>query len=302
MDVKAPIKAIDSWQQRHKVTAVAFAVVKKFGEDQAGNLAALVAYFAFFSLFPLLLVFVTILSFVLSGDHAAFDSVRNSVLGQFPVIGDSLRSNRLHGNAGGLIIGIVLSLWAGLAVTKAAGNALDVVWGVPRKDRPGFLASKLRGVILLVVLGAMFIVASGASGVVTGGLGGPALRIAGYLVSLALNYALFMVSFQILSSQRRPWREHTPGALLAAIFWTILQTLGGLYINHTKNSSPASGTFALVLGVLAWLYLGAQLTLYAVELNTVLAKQAWPRSLLSGPAETVEAAEETREPAHRDAA
>jgi len=302
MDVKAPLKAVDAWQQEHKVPAVAFAVVKKFGEDQAGNLAALVAYYAFFSLFPLLLVFVTILSFVLSGDQSAFDSVRNSVLGQFPVIGDSLKSNRLHGNAGGLIIGLVLALWAGLGVTKAAGNALDVVWGVPRKERPGFLASKLRGVILLFVLGGMFVVASGASGAVTGGLGGPLLKVAGYIVSLALNFALFMVSFQILSSERRPWKEQVPGALLAAIFWTILQTLGGLYINHTKNSSPASGTFALVLGVLAWLHLGAQLTIYSVELNTVLATKAWPRSLFSEPKETVEGAEEAQSPARRDAA
>jgi len=302
MDVKAPLKAVDSWQQEHKVTAVLFAVVKKFGEDQAGNLAALVAYFAFFSLFPLLLVFVTILSFVLSGDSSAFHSVSNSVLGQFQVIGDSLKSNRLHGNAGGLIIGILLSLWAGLGVTKAASNALDVVWGVPRKERPGFVASKLRGVLVLVTLGAMFVVATGASGVVTKGLSGPALRVAGYIVSILLNYALFLVSFQILSSERRPWRDHIPGAFLAAVFWTILQTVGTLYIAHTKNSSPASGTFAVVLGVLAWLYLGAQLTLYSVELNTVLATKAWPRSLLSEPKETVEGAEEAQQPAQRDAA
>jgi len=283
MDFLAPVKRFDRYQQQHRVPAVAIAVVKKFGEDKAGNLAALVAYWAFFSVFPLLLVFTTILALVLSGDQSALHSVENSVLGKFPVIGTSLKQKQLHGNAGGLAIGLVLALWAGLGVTTAASNAIDVVWGVPQKERPGFLAGKLRGVILLVSLGALFIIATAASGAVTGGLGGPAVKVAGYLVSLLLNFALFMIAFQILCSERQSWRELVPGALLAAIFWLILQTLGGLFIRHTKNSSPANGTFALVIGVLAWLHLGAQLTLYSAELNTVLAGKLWPRSLFSEP-------------------
>ena len=281
MDVKAPLKKIDNWQQSHKFTAVAYGVVKKFGEDKAGNLAALVAYWAFFSLFPLLLAFTTILALVLSGDKSALHSVETSVLGQFPVIGPSLQGRTLHGNAAGLIIGLALAIFAGLGVTTAAGHAMDVVWGVPEKERPGFVAAKLRGVVLLFCLGGLFIVATAVSGAVTGGLGGAFLQVVGYILSLLLNFALFMIGFQVLCSEQRSWRELVPGSILAAIFWLILQVFGGLYIDHTKNSSPANGTFALVIGVLAWLYLGAQLTLYAAELNTVLAKNAWPRSILN---------------------
>ena len=281
MDAKAPLKAIDNWQQSHKITAVAYGVVKKFGEDRAGNLAALVAYWAFFSLFPLLLAFTTILALVLSGDESALHSVENSVLGQFPVIGPSLQGRALHGNAAGLIIGIALAILAGLGVTTAAGHAMDVVWGVPDRERPGFLAAKLRGVVLLFALGGLFIVATAVSGAVTGGLGGVLLQVAGYILSLLLNFGLFMIGFRVLCSEERSWRELVPGSILAAIFWLILQVFGGLYINHTRHSSPANGTFALVIGVLAWLYLGAQLTLYAAELNTVLAKNAWPRSILN---------------------
>ena len=295
MDLKARAQAFDRFQQRHRVPAVAVAVVKKFDDDQAGNLSALVAYYAFFSLFPLLLVFTTILGYVLAGDHSAYESVKNSVLGKFPVIGDSLSTNRLSGNAAGLVIGLALALWAGLGVTRAAANALDQVWGVPRTERPGFVGSRVRGLILLVALGAMFVVASAASGLVTGGLGGPALQVAGYIISLALNFALFLVAFQILSCQMHRWSEIVPGALLSAIFWTILQTIGAVFINHTRNSSPANGAFALVIGVLAWLHLGSLLTTYSIELNSVLAKRAWPRSLFSE-------AEESSQPAQRNAA
>jgi YihY family inner membrane protein len=295
MDLKAPAHALDRFQQRHRVPAVVAAVIKKFSDDQAGNLASLVAYSDLFSVFPLLLVFTTILGYVLSGDQSAYTSVENSVLGKFPVIGDSLSTNRLSGHAAGLIIGLALALWAGLGVTRAAANALDQAWGVPRRDRPGFVGSRLRGLILLASLGAMFIVASAASGVVTGGLGGPALQVAGYILSLALNFGLFLVAFQVLSCQMHRWLDLVPGALLSAIFWTILQTIGAVYINHIKDSSPAAGAFAVVIGVLAWLHLGSQLTMYSIELNTVLAKRAWPCSLFSE-------AEELPEPAQRDAA
>jgi membrane protein len=295
MDLQARAQAFDRFQQRHRVPAVVVAVIKKFDDDQAGNLSALVAYYAFFSLFPLLLVFTTILGYILAGDQSAYESVKDSVLGKFPVIGDSLSTNRLSGNAAGLVIGLALALWAGLGVTRAAANALDQVWGVPRTERPGFVGSRVRGLILLVALGAMFVVASAASGLVTGGLGGPALQVAGYIISLALNFALFLVAFQILSCEMHRWSELVPGALLSAIFWTILQTVGAVFINHTRNSSPANGAFALVIGVLAWLHLGSLLTTYSIELNSVLAKRAWPRSLFSKP-------EESSEPAQQDAA
>ena len=256
------------------------AVVKKFGEDQAGNLAALVAYYAFFSLFPLLLVSTTILGFVLSGDPSALPAVRHSVLGQFPVIGDSLKGRHLSGNVAGLAIGIVLSLLAGLGVTQAMAQALDRVWGVPRQERANFLASRLRGLAMLVAIGAVFVIASGASGAVSGGLGGPALKVSGIVFAVVVNFALFMISFQALSSIRLSWNELVPGAALAAVLWTVLQSVGGVYIDQIKNSGRY-GTFALVIGVLAWIHLGAQMTLYSVELNSVLSRRLWPRSLFS---------------------
>ena len=285
MDLMRPIRGFDRFQQRHRTLAVPIAVIKKFGDDQAGGLAALVAYYAFFSLFPLLLVFLTVLGFVLQGDPSAQESIRKSVLGQFPIVGQKLNVSTLHGSTIALIIGLATSLFAGLGVTQAARNALDRVWAVPYKQRPNFIQAKLAGLMLLVSLGALFIVATLASGLVTGGLGKTFLvRIAGIVISLLLNFGLFFASFRLMTSRDVTTRELRGGVLVAGIMWTILQALGGYYIGHVlKGSHGAYAQFGFVIALLVWLHLGAQLTLYAAEINVVLTRRLWPRSLFGPP-------------------
>jgi inner membrane protein YhjD len=282
MDLLAPVRAFDRQQQRRAWLAIPFAVIKKYSDDKSGNLAALIAYYAFFSLFPLLLVFVTILGFVLHGDAHAQQSVENSVLGQFPIIGSRIKNHSLHGSTPVLVLGVLASLWAGLGVTNAAHQAFDRVWAVPLKDRPDFFMTRLRGLLLLLVLGSLSVVASLASGLVSGGLGGVALKIVGIAVSLALNLVLFLAAFRFLTSATVATRCLLTGAVVAAVFWEILQIVGGIYIGHViKGASATGGLFALVLGLLAWLHLAATATLYAAEINVVLQRHLWPRSLFS---------------------
>jgi membrane protein len=285
MDAISPVRRFDRFQQRHRTLAVPIAVLKKFGDDQAGSLAALVAYYAFFSLFPLLLVFLTLLGFVLQGDQSAQESIRQSVLGQFPIVGQKLDVETLHGSTIALVVGLVTSLWAGLGVTSAARNALDRVWAVPIKQRPNFIQSKLRGVLLLFSLGAMFIVATLASGLVTGGLGNTvAVEVVGIVFSLLLNIGLFFASFRLMTTRDVTTSELRGGAILAGTMWTILQALGGYYIGHVlKGAHGAYAQFGFVIGLIVWLHLGAQMTLYAAEVNVVLTRRLWPRSLFGPP-------------------
>ncbi len=286
MDLLGPVRRFDAFQQRKKGLALPVAVFKKFGDDQAGNLAALVAYYAFFSIFPLLLVMTTVLGFVLQNNSSAERSVEQSVLGQLPVIGSSIKLHALGGSVPALVIGLVTSLLGGLGVTNAAQNALDRVWAVPFKDRPNFLTSRLRGLGLLVLLGVLFLISTAASGLVSGGLGGSLAMVAGYLVSLLVNLALFFAAFRFMTAKSVTTRELGPGAIVAAVLWTILQSVGGYYIDHVvKSSTDTYGTFALVVGLLVWLHLGAQLTLYAAEINVVLKRRLWPRSLFGPPDE-----------------
>jgi membrane protein len=284
MDFLRPVRGFDGIQQKHRWLAVPIAVVKKFGDDRAGSLAALVAYYAFFSMFPLLLVFVTVLGFVLQGDPAAQKSVEDSVLGQFPIIGDQIHVHALRGETIALAIGLLTSLWAGLGVTQAAQNAFDQVWAVPFKHRPGFVQAKLRGIALLVSLGLLFLVTTIATGLVTGGLGGPALKVAGIALSLLLNFGLFFAAFRLMTSRTIPTRDLWTGVIVAGVFWEILQVVGGYYIGHVlKNTSSTYAQFGLVIALLIWLHLGAQVTLYAAEINTVITRKLWPRSLFGPP-------------------
>jgi membrane protein len=284
MDLLRPIRKFDHFQQKHTALAVPAATLKKFQDDNAANYAVVVAFYAFYAVFPLLLVFVTVLGFVLSGDHSALVSVRDSVLGRFPVIGDALEHDQLKGSALALVAGILLSLLSSLGVTSAATHALDHVWDIPQHERHNFFQKKLRGLLLVLGLGTLFVVASAASGLVGGGLGGPELLVFGIVVSIPLNLGLFLASFRFLCSDAPGWRDQLPGAIAAAILWELLQLLGGVYIGHITHSRSPYGTFALVLGVLTWLHLGAQMTVYCAELNTVLAKRAWPRALFDDPA------------------
>jgi YihY family inner membrane protein len=291
MDLLRPIRAFDRKQQRHRWLAIPLAVVKKFSDDGAGALAALLAYYAFFSLFPLLLVFVTVLGYVFQGDKSFERTIENSVLAHFPIIGTSIRSHRFTGEVAAVVIGGLASLWAGLGVTQAAQNAFDRIWAVPFKARPDFLRKRIRGLVLLGVLGTLFIVSSAMSGLVSGGLGSLGIKTGGIGVSLLLNLALFAATFRLLTTGGVPVRSIWIGALIGGIFWEILQVGGGLYVNHViRHASNTYGVFATVLGLLAWLHVGALGTLYAAEINVVLVRRLWPRSLFGAPSEPADEA------------
>lgn len=277
--MKKRLRAFDAFQQRHVALALPLAVVKKYGDDRGGNLAALIAYRAFFSLFPLLLLMTTVLGYLLADDPELRRSVVDSTLSQFPVIGEQLKVSSLQGSGVALAVGIAGTLWAGFGVVLASEEAMDKAWEVPDAGRPGFLASRLRALGLLALLGAAMIASTVASGAVAGGAGGLA-TIAGLVVSVVLNFVVFIAVFHLLASVQMPIRASFPGALLAAVCWTALQLIGGWFVSHEiRNATPVYGTFALVIGLLAWIQLGAMLTVFAAELNVVRARKLWPRSL-----------------------
>jgi membrane protein len=281
MDIQGTMRRFDNYQQSRKWLALPMAVIKKSSDDQGGNLAALLAWFGFFSLFPLLLVFATVVGYALSGDPSARASVEHSVISQFPAVGSTLRLNSISGSAAALVIGLLTSLYAGLGVTNAAQNALDTVWAVPFKNRPNFITSRLRGLGLLGLLGVLFIVSTIASGAVSAGFGGALAKIAGYLVSLIVNFGLFFSAYRLMTTPSIPSADLIRGSMVAAVLWTILQSVGGLYLKHAAGG--AYGAFAVVLPLLIWLRLGAQVFLYCAEVNVVVSRRLWPRSFFGPP-------------------
>ncbi len=284
MNINECLHALDRRQQQSPRISFLAAVIKKFGDDQAGQLAALIAYYGFVSLFPLLLVLVTILGFILQGNPGEQKQILDGALGQFPIVSDQLKLHSLTGSGIGLTIGVLGSLLAGMGITGATQNAFNRIWSVPFKDRPNFISAHLRGLGMLAVLGTLSIISTTVAGFVGSSSHAAPDVIAGILLAFALNLALFMTAFKLLTAVDVGWRELLPGVIVASLFWQLLQHLGGYYIDHElKHTGPLYGTFALVLGLLAWLYLGAQLTIFAAEINVVRTRKLWPRSFFSDP-------------------
>jgi len=152
------LRGVDAIQQRHRVLAIAFAVVRKYGQDNASSWALLVAYYGFASLVPLLLVAVTIASIVFAHHPRLVHDVAHSAVAQIPVVGSQFASQvRVHALAAhsvvGLVVGILGLLWGAQGVASAAQGALATVWNVPYVERPGLWPRTLRNLGILAVIG-----------------------------------------------------------------------------------------------------------------------------------------------------
>ena len=253
---------------------------KKFSADRGGNLAALVAFYGFFSIFPLLLVLVSVLGFVLADDPGLQRDVLDSSLASFPVIGDQIRRNigSLGGSTIGIVIGFLTALWAGLGVVRSVEQGMDAVWEVPRHEEAPFVARTLRALGFVVLLGAGVLVSTFASGIVSDLGIGWAGSVGALVLPFALSFGVALVAFKMLTSASVTWRDAVPGALIAGFAWTVLQSIGGLLVrNQIQQSSSTYGTFALVIGLLFWMLLIGRITLYAAEVNVVRTRKLWPR-------------------------
>jgi membrane protein len=284
VDLAPVLRRIDAYQRRHPWLAFPVAVQKKFGDDEGGDLCAMLTYYGFISLFPLLLVFFTVLGFVLADNPSLQQDIRTSALANVPIIGDQIARNvtSVQGSGVALVLGLLGTLWGGLGIANASQDAFNRVWGVPRAKRPGFLPRVLRDLALLGSIGVAIVattVLGSAAGFASGNIG---WRVAAALVSFALDMALFLFAFRLLTARELPWAVFLPGAALAAVGWEVLHLVGGVYTSHVLNGmSQTYGMFAIVLGALVWIFLQVRVVVYAAEVNVVRREHLWPRSLVS---------------------
>jgi YihY family inner membrane protein len=279
------LRAIDRFQQRHSVLGFPFGVLKKYGDDQGGKKAALLAHYGFLSLFPLLLVFLTLLGYALANDQELQQAVIDTLARQFPVLGSQIEKSisTIKGSGVALAVGILGTLWGGLGITQSFQDAMNDIWNVPRRQRPNFWWRLARGLAALLLVAGELVAATVLAqlGIAGPGLLGRADLLGG---SFLLNLLLLLVMFQVLTGTRLRWRWLLPGAAVGALGWSVLQTVGVQVANQQlERANLLYGVFAVVLVLLGWLYLSTQLVLYAAEVNVVLARRLWPRSLLQPP-------------------
>jgi membrane protein len=294
--VSRRIEALDVYQRRHSRLGFPIAVLYKFFDDQGGYLAALITYYGFLSLFPLLLLTVTILGFLLQGDPHLQAQLLNSTLAKFPIIGPQLRANvHAHGGSGvGLAVGVLVALYGSIGAAQATQNVFNRAWAVPRSRRPNPLKSRMRSLLLLVVLGGGVLLTTALStlGTSSGALGATisgGVRALLFVLAFLVNIAVVMLVFRVLTAPEIATRSLRLGAIVAGVALQILQILGAYYLAHyLKGASESYGAFGLVLGLIAWIYLVALVTVLAVEIDVVAERQLWPRALLTPFSDDVE--------------
>ncbi|GAB49516.1 YihY/virulence factor BrkB family protein [Mobilicoccus pelagius] len=291
---------LDSRQRRHPILGGPLAVLYKYFDDQGFYLSALIAFYAFLSLFPLFLLFSTILGFALENDPALRTQILESAARQIPVIGQQIETQQLRGSGTALAIAAGTALFGSLGVAQAIQNAMNVTWGVRRNERPNPVTSRLRSVGLLCVLG-VFVVATTFISQVGAFLdsslpwGRDTSGMFLVLGSFVLSAIAYVVICRFGTAQPPAVSDLLPGAILAASAWQVLQTGGSAFVTSVvARSSATNGVFAIVLGLIAWLYIGAICLVFCLETNIVYAKRLYPRSLLTPMTDRVDLTEADR--------
>ncbi|WP_433955413.1 YihY/virulence factor BrkB family protein [Janibacter indicus] len=273
---------LDRIQRRHPVLGFPLAVVYKFFDDFGGYLCALLTYYGFLSLFPGLLLLSTV-GFVLQGQPEWQDRILDSALSEFPIVGDELRTTgTLGGGPVGLVVGGLAALYGGLGVGQALQYANNTAWMVPRNSRPNPFASRGRGLLLMLVAGMTIVLTTGLTTylqrLVSGGYAGWAITIA----SIVLNTLVIALIFIIATTRPLSLADVLPGSVLAALAWQGMQAVGAVYVSTViERASNLNSVFAIVLGLLVFLYTMSVAIMLCVEVNVVRKEHLWPRALLT---------------------
>jgi uncharacterized BrkB/YihY/UPF0761 family membrane protein len=147
---------------------------------------------------------------------------------------------------------------------------MHTVWNIPYTGWPNFWMRRIRGFAFLAVLGVGTLATTALAGFGPQLLHGPFVSVWTMAVSLLVNFVIFTAAFELLTSESLGCRDVAVGAGLATVFWIILQAMGGIYVRHVlAHASPTYGFFAILIGLLSWMYVGAQRTLLAAEINVV---------------------------------
>src|SRR6516162_1780566 len=226
--VERVIRRVDAAQQRHRVSAFVFGVIKKYGDDNGGVLAGNLTHSAFVSVFPLLLILVTVLVQVAASSHALREEVLTAVSNQFPAIGKTLvgQIKAMHRSSViSLAVGLLVLVWGATGLAQAGLFTMEQVWNLPGPARPGYLPRLARCALFLGVLAVGVLASTLLTGLVAYGHNVLITVVLAQALATLANVALYLVSFRVLTPKGVPSRNLITGAVAGGIAWTVLQAL-----------------------------------------------------------------------------
>jgi len=280
------VDRVDGFQRRHRVIGFPLGVVYKFFDDQGPYLAAILTYYGFIAIFPALLLASSLLGFVLQGNPDLQKELLDSALKQVPIVGTQLGTPEgLTGSKTAVIVGALAAIYGVLGLGQAGQHALSTAWGVPRNSRFNPFVGRARSLVSIMVAGlALLFIA--ALPVVASNLGSftpdARLRWIATVISIAVTAVVLAWLMGFTTAHRVPFRTSLPGAVVISVLWHILQAAGNVYVQRVvAKASQLNGVFALVLGLIALLYLAASMAVIGVEVNVVRDRELYPRALLT---------------------
>jgi membrane protein len=284
-DVSARVKQVIAWadrlQRRHGVLGFPYAVMKKYGDDEGGREAALITYYGFLSIFPLLLLGVAVLSRVLADNPDLRERLITAI------VPEALRSTVEHSvatlptSAVPFVAGLLGLLFSGTGVVFSVYQTLNHVAGVPYRLRAGFVSRYVRVFAMLGMLLLGAVAVGGLTVVVTAIPEVPGVSRAAAVVGSALIiFAVVLAGAKVLLARPAPVRALWPGAVIGAVVVTVVLNAGASVLARlVARAGPVYGSFATVAGLFALLYLVGQALVYGAEIAAVRYARLWPRAL-----------------------
>jgi YihY family inner membrane protein len=282
------VDTLDRTQRKRSWLGFPIATIFKFVDDQGPYLAAIITYYGLLAIFPLLLLAVTILGWILQGNPSLQEQVIDSALGTFPIIGNELgRPDRLQGSTTATVVGILTALYGSLGLGQALQNALNVAWSVPRNRRPNPLRLRLKSLGILTLTGASVLAITIVSTL------GNETEVFGPRLDFTLRWVvrgftvlliglLLTIVFRLAAARRHHRGRAYPGAFTVAVLWQGLQYVGTAYTQGViKQTQGMNFIFALVLGLIGLIYIASFIGVIGMQVNVVLARRLWPRSIRS---------------------
>lgn len=295
------IGKVDRFQRRHPVLGMPLAVIYKFFDDQGNLLAAMITFYAFVAIFPLLLLASSIFGFILQGNPELQDAVLTSALARFPIIGDQLgRPEGLQGSVVAVVVGALAATYGALGLGQAIQNVMNTAWAVPRNSRPNPFLMRLKSLVLLLgaglgVLGLSVFSALGSSTEVFGPRVDGLIQLLIALGTVIAVAFVLTVLFRLAAARQHRVVRAVPGALVTAVGWQGLQLGGAAYARHVLvETDSINQTFGLVLGLIGLIFIAAIIAVLGIEVNVVLARRLWPRALLTPFTDAVDLTEADR--------
>ena len=275
-------RRLNHYQQQNRLLGFCYAVIKKYGEDNAGYQAALLTYYGFLALFPLLLVLTTLTDTALGRYPHVEATVLRGITDYFPLLGNQLAAHihSLKRSGFALFVGILFTIYGARGVASAFSHGVQHIWQIPKHEQNGFPKSLFKNLTLLIVGGLGFLLASISAGLAAAAGHGFLFRSLSIAINLIILFWLFTFLINFSLPRHVALAETRVGAACAAVGLVILQLLGGYILAHELKSLDALYSyFAISLGLLFWIYLQSKMLFYAVEIAIVNSQRLWPRSL-----------------------